>query len=149
MALLPDDSREFLSLLNAHGVRYLLVGGYEVIHHGYPRSTADMDIWFAVSDGNTDRLLDALRDFGFASLLPERERLLEPQRVLRMGLPPFRIELLNQIDGVELESCYQRPLLAEIDGLALPLIALDDLRRNKRASGRYKDLADLEHLPGD
>lgn len=96
--LFPDDFKEFLRLLNAHRVDYLVVGGYAVGLHGYPRATIDLDVWVATTAANAERLIDALRDFGF-------------------------------------------------DGLTLPVISLDDLKTNKRAAGRHKDLADLDNLP--
>ena len=145
--LLTDDFREFLRLFGAQRVEYLLIGGYAVALHGYPRATVDLDIWVRVEPDNAARIVAALRDFGFDSpLLAERLFLLADQ-IVRFGVPPFRIELLTSIAGVDFDACRTRAVLMEIDGLTVPVISLDDLKINKRAAGRHKDLADLEHLP--
>jgi len=144
---LPRDFREFLKLLNEHGAEYLLIGGYAVGYHGYPRATADMDVWVSRTRANAERVAAALREFGFA--LPEvtPELFLEPDRIVRMGVPPLRLEITTGISGVEFADCYGRRVAAVIDGLPVSVIALADLRTNKQASGRHKDLADLEQLP--
>lgn len=142
--LLPPDFREFLQLLNSHKVRYLLVGGYAVGYYGYPRATADMDIWVATDDENVGKVLAALTEFGFAEVKPEL--FTKEKRVLRMGVPPLRIELLTGVSGLEFDSCYPQRVIANLDGVEINLISLDDLKTNKAASGRYKDLNDLEHL---
>ena len=144
---LPDDFKEFLRLLGARGVEYLLVGGYAVGHHGYPRYTADIDVWVPVDLENARRLTAVLRDFGFDTPDVTPELFLREQTIVRMGVPPMRIEITNHIDGVEFAACYARRVAAEIDGTSVNIIALDDLKANKRASGRLKDLADLESLP--
>ncbi len=143
----PRDFSEFLRLLNEHRVDYLLVGGFAVAIHGYPRATADLDVWVARRRENASRVVAALRQFG--SDLPEltEDLFLEPDRIVRMGRAPLRIEVLTTIDGVTFEDCVSRALVHIVDGSAIPVIGLDDLKRNKRASGRHKDLADLDHLP--
>ncbi|HKQ99147.1 MAG TPA: DUF6036 family nucleotidyltransferase [Pyrinomonadaceae bacterium] len=143
--LLPPDFREFLQLLNSHDVKYLLVGGYAVGYYGYPRATADMDIWVATDSGNVENILAALAEFGFAKVEPEL--FTKEQQVLRMGVPPLRIELLTGVSGVEFEDCYAQRVIANLGGVEVNLISLQDLKTNKVASGRYKDLNDLEHLP--
>lgn len=143
--LLPPDFREFLQLLNSHKVRYLLVGGYAVGYYGYPRATADMDIWVATNAENVGRVLAALADFGFAEVVPEVFE--KEKQVLRMGVPPLRIELLTGVSGVEFDDCYSQRKVAEVGEVEITLISLEDLKINKAASGRYKDLNDLEHLP--
>lgn len=145
--LLTDDFREFLRLLNANRVEYLLVGGYAVGLHGYPRATVDIDIWVRPSEVNAGRVMDAVRAFGFG--LPELEASLfvDPRTLVRFGTPPFRIELMTSIDGVEFDGCAARAERFDLDGLTVPVIGLADLKANKRAAGRHKDLADLEYLP--
>jgi predicted nucleotidyltransferase len=143
--LLPPDFREFLQLLNSHGVRYLLVGGYAVGYYGYPRATADMDIWVATDGENVEHVLAALTEFGFAGVGPEL--FAKEKQVLRMGVPPLRIELLTGVSGVEFEECYSQREVASLGGVEINLISLNHLKTNKAASGRYKDLNDLEHLP--
>ncbi|MCD4655423.1 hypothetical protein K8T06_15995 [bacterium] len=143
---LARDFREFLKLLNSNKISYLLIGGYAVAYHGYPRTTNDMDIWIAVTPDNIRRVISTLRQFGFDSpqLVPE---LFQDDKVLRMGLPPIRIKLLTSISGVRFEDCFKRRIQDNMDGVDVSLISLDDLKLNKKASGRYKDLNDLENLP--
>lgn len=144
---LAKDFREFLQSLNDHGVEYLVIGGHAVAFHGYPRATADLDVWVAVHPDNADRLVSALRQFGFD--LPElnADLFLQPDRIIRMGVPPNRIEIQTGIDGVNFEDCRPRGIASELDGVQVLFIALADLKANKKASGRNKDLADLDHLP--
>lgn len=144
---LTTEYREFLRLLNAHRVEYLLVGGFAVGVHGFPRATVDLDIWFSASQENTARLLAVLEEFGFGSTGIDAERLQAPGRIFRLGIAPNRIELMNQIDGVDFDSCWKRMTQVQLDGIEVPIISLEDLKANKRASGRYKDLNDLENLP--
>ena len=147
--LLTDDFREFLSLLNANHVDYLLVGGYAVGLHGYPRATVDLDIWVGATPDNAGRVVAALRAFGFDSVSLEPGLFVNPRTLVRLGVPPFRIEIMTSIDGVTYGGCRSRAVEFDMDGVPVPVIALGDLRTNKRAAGRHKDLADLENLPID
>lgn len=144
---LPDDFREFLKLLDSNGVEYLLIGGYAVNVHGYVRTTNDLDLWVSVNPENAARIDRALRQFGFAAAGLTSDLFLTPNNVVRMGLPPIRIEILTSISGVEFESCYAEKEMIRIEEMAVPVISLARLRENKAASGRAKDLADLENLP--
>ena len=146
---LPQDFKEFLRLLNDHGVEYLLIGGYAVGYYGYPRSTADIDVWVANHLDNAGKLTRVFTDFGMISEDITPELFLNPGNIVRMGVPPVRIEVLNEIDGVDFDECMVNSENGMIDGVPVKLISLPDLKRNKRASGRYKDLEDLEHLPGE
>lgn len=143
----PSDFIEFLRLLNANEVEYLLVGGFAVAIHGYPRATADIDVWVARYADNARRIVAALRSFGFDVPSLNEELFLDPDRIVRMGIAPLRIELLTSIDGVEFDDCAPRAIVQLVDGSPIPVIGLDDLKANKRASGRSKDLADLDNLP--
>jgi len=145
--LLPPDFKEFLRLLNKNEVEYLLIGGYAVGYYGYVRATADMDVWIASNSDNAFKVLTALREFGFD--LPEstKELFLQPDNVARMGVPPFRIEMLTSISGVGFEECYGERVIDTVDDVEVPIISLRHLKVNKKASGRLKDLTDLEHLP--
>jgi predicted nucleotidyltransferase len=145
--LIPDDFREFLRLLNDHGVEYLLIGGYAVAYYGYPRTTAGIDIWVAMSRDNASALVEVFHRFGMSDPSLTVELFLKPDQVVRMGVPPMRVEVLTSIDGVEFADCYAASRHVEIDGVAVRIISLPDLKANKRASGRHKDLDDLEHLP--
>jgi hypothetical protein len=144
---LPDDFREFLELLNSYQVEYLLVGGYAVAYHGYPRSTADLDVWVAVHDQNAGKLVVVLKEFGFNVPNLAAALFLKEDQIIRMGLPPLRIEVLTGISGVEFEDCFAERIVDEWDGVPVSVISLVHLKVNKRAAGRYKDLADLENLP--
>lgn len=143
---LPPDFKDFLRLLNEHQVEYLLIGGYAVGYHGYPRATNDMDIWIMIHPENATRMVSVLRAFGFDSpqLVPE---LFLSENIVRMGIPPIRIEVLTKISGVQFDECYANRIIDTIDGVEVTLLSLPDLRINKQASGRHKDLDDLEHLP--
>ena len=145
--VLPDDFREFLKLLNDLDVEYLLIGGYAVGYHGYPRSTADMDIWVAISPDNAAKLVEVFSRFGMNDPKLSAALFQERGKIIRMGVPPMRIEVLTEIDGLAFQECYAARLTVEIDGQSVRLISRHHLRINKRASGRHKDLDDLEHLP--
>ena len=136
-----------MKLLNAKRVEYLLIGGYAVGYHGYPRATADMDIWVAVNPENADKIVVALKEFGFAVPGLSAGLFLRQNQIIRMGVPPMRIELTTTISGVDFEECYAARVVAELDGVKVNLINLKHLKINKKASGRYKDLNDLENLP--
>ncbi len=146
IAVLPDF-KEFLSLLHSHGVKYLLIGGYAVGYHGYPRATNDLDIWIALAPENAERVVAALRAFGFD--LPElsTDLFLQDESMVRMGVPPVRIELTTTISGVSFDECYAERIVDTLDGVEVNLIDLRHLKINKKASGRFKDLNDLENLP--
>ena len=143
----PGDFIEFLRLLNANEVDYLLIGGFAVAIHGYPPATADMDVWVARGADNAHRIVAALRAFGFDLPTLTVDLFLQPDRIVRMGVAPIRIEVLTSIDGVDFDGCSERAVVHVVDGSPIPVIGLDDLKANKRASGRSKDLADLDNLP--
>ena len=145
---LARDFKEFLKLLNSHNVEYLLIGGYAVGIYGYIRSTNDLDIWVSVSPENAARVEWVLREFGFAATGLTSDLFLVPNSVVRLGVPPIRIEILTSISGVQFESCYAEKEMVRIEEMFVPVISLARLRENKAASGRAKDLADLENLPG-
>ena len=144
---LAPDFKEFLQLLRSAKIEYLLVGGYAVGYYGFPRATGYLDIWVASHKRNATRLVGALREFGFD--VPELNESLfqQPKHVVRMGVPPVRLEILSSIDGVEFQECYPRRATVEMDGVEVDVIGLADLKINKRASGRHQDLNDLEKLP--
>jgi predicted nucleotidyltransferase len=144
---LPPDFREFLQLLKDHRVEYLLIGGYAVGYHGYPRATVDMDIWVSISPENAEKIVTVLREFGFDSAGLRKDLFLTANRIIRMGVPPLRIELSTGIDGVTFNECYADRVTDTIDGITVNLINLQHLKINKKASGRAKDINDLENLP--
>lgn len=144
---LPSDFKEFLKLLNAHKVKYLVIGGYAVGYHGYPRATADMDIWIAMHPQNASKLVTVLKEFGFRIPDLSAELFLKENQIIRMGVPPVRLEITTSISGVQFDECYRERVVAKVDGVQINLIGLKHLKINKKASGRYKDLNDLENLP--
>jgi hypothetical protein len=133
-------------LLNQHNVRYLVVGGYAVAVHGHPRYTKDLDVWIWVTEQNAHNLVNALSEFGFSSLELSVDDFLERGYVIQLGQPPNRIDILTQVDGLEFENCYPAKVILEIDGVTVDFIDLENLKKNKQASGRLQDLADLENL---
>ena len=148
MALtLPPDFKEFLRLLKEHDVRYLLIGGYAVGYHGYVRATEDMDIWVAVQPDNAEKLVATLKAFGFNDPNVTPELFLQKPKIIRMGFPPMRLEISTSISGVEFDNCYASRIVDKIDGIEVNVIDLENLKKNKNASGRLKDKADLEELP--
>jgi hypothetical protein len=144
---LARDFKEFLKLLNSNRVEYLLIGGYAVGAYGYIRATNDLDLWVRISPENAAGIERALREFGFAAAGLSPGAFLNRNNVVRMGAPPIRIEILTSISGVEFESCYAERETIRIEEIEVPVISLAHLRQNKAASGRAKDLADLENLP--
>lgn len=144
--LLNPDFREFVALLNAHEVRYLVVGGYAVALHGHPRYTKDIDIWIGAEEQNAERLVRVLDAFGFGSVGLTAADFLEPDQTIQLGYPPRRIDLLTRLRGVEFDSCYDERMTVEIEGVPVHFIDLVSLKANKRAVGRHQDLADLEAL---
>jgi hypothetical protein len=144
--MLNKDFRKFLESLNSNKVKYLLVGGYAIALHGHPRYTKHLDIWCEMSEENASNLIKALDDFGFGGVDVSKEDFLQEGMVVQLGYPPNRIDLINSPDGVDFEECYRARLKIEIDGLSIFVIDLENLKKNKRASGRLQDLADLEKL---
>jgi len=145
---LPSDFKEFLRLLDATESKYLIVGGYAVGYHGYPRSTGDMDVWIESTDENAERVVEALKEFGFDVPRLSPSLFVDPDRVIRLGHPPLRIEVLTSLTGVSFSECYSSHVVEEMeDGTPIHFIGLGKLKENKRASGRHKDLDDLENLP--
>jgi hypothetical protein len=134
-------------LLNARQVEYLLIGGYAVGYYGYPRATADMDIWIAINRQNAEKVVAVLREYGFD--LPEisPDLFLEEDRIIRIGVPPLRLEVITSISGVRFEECYAERVPVMVGDVEASLISLHHLKINKKASGRFKDLDDLENLP--
>ena len=146
--MLNDDFKEFAALLHSNRVDYLIVGGYALAAYGHPRYTGDLDFWVGTDVANAARVLNALKEFGFGSLGIGMQDLTTPNKVIQMGFPPRRIDLLTSIDGVAFEPCFARRMVVSADGLSLNFISLDDFKTNKRSTGRHKDLADLDALEG-
>ena len=144
--VLNQDFREFIQSLNDNDVRFLIVGGYAVAFHGYPRYTKDLDVWIWVNELNAENVVRALNQFGFSSLELTPDDFLDPDMVIQLGHPPNRIDLIMSLEGVEFDSCYRARIEEEIEGIKLLFIDIENLKKNKKAVGRYQDLADLENL---
>ena len=144
--ILNPDFKEFFQLLNANKAHYLIVGGYAVAYHGYPRYTKDVDVWIWINPENAERLVKTLRDFGFESLGLKASDFLETDTIIQLGHAPNRIDLIMGVPGVEFEECYAVRNEEEIDGIKLMFIDIEGLKKSKKASGRPQDLADIENL---
>lgn len=144
--MLNKHFQEFIGLLDQHQVKYLLVGGYAVGFHGFPRYTGDLDVFIAISERNSKRILMVFEDFGFPDLGLTKEDFLEEEIVVEIGREPMKIQVLTGIDGVTFEECYEGKVELDISGLNVPFIGFDELLRNKEASPRSKDKIDLEEL---
>ena len=147
-ANLFPDFKELLGLLNSEGVKYLVLGGYAVNHYGYRRTTDDLDIWIAIDPKNARKVSATLQKFaGFPAANVSPRMFQEKGKVFIFGREPVRVDILTSPDALDFEASYSRRNVVNWDGVKVPLISFDDLKRNKRATGRAKDLADLENLP--
>lgn len=143
---LNEDFKDLLRSLNSNNVKYLLIGGYAVISHGHPRVTNDLDVVIAKDKQNIQRCIDALREFGFSGPGVSVELFLEPKSVVRMGVEPIKIEILNYLEGVDFSAAYERRETRPVEDIQFDLISLEDLLINKRAVGRDKDVLDVKEL---
>jgi hypothetical protein len=143
---LQKDLREFVELLNALEVRFLIVGAFAVAHHGYVRYTADLDVFVEKSTENADRILRAIREFGFGGVGLTPEDFTHKDQIVQLGVAPNRIDILTTLTGVSFDEAWSSRELGNIGGLTVPVISRDLLKQNKLATGRPKDLADLEYL---
>jgi hypothetical protein len=143
---LTRDLKEFIELLNAHGVEYILVGGWAFGFHATPRYTGGLDFFLKCDSENGARLKRALAAFGFGDLPGCEESFLQPDRILQFGVPPNRIDILTQISGVTFTEAWDTRIHAELEGAPVPFISRECLLRNKIAAGRLKDLADVDAL---
>lgn len=146
MPTLHKDFADFLRLLNARKVRYLVVGGYAVAYHGYPRYTGDLDIFVEASADNAALLMDVYAEFGFNRAAMRPEMFTTPDNVIRIGYEPVRLEILTSISGVTFAESYARRIEVSLDDLTVSFISFADLIKNKLATGRGKDLVDAEAL---
>jgi hypothetical protein len=143
---LPKDFKELLESLNTNKVRYLLIGGYAVGIYGYSRSTNDLDVFVSNDRENVVRLLKALADFGFRDPGLSEDILYEDRSMIEMGIEPMKVQILNFADGLDFEDCYARKNSVAIEDILVDTISKRDLVKNKTATGRHKDLADVDRL---
>ncbi len=143
---LAQDFEDFVKLLNQHAVEYMVVGGYALAFHGKPRHTGDLDIWINISEDNALKLLSVIRDFGFASMGFEKEDFLRPGYISQIGYPPIRIDILNSIDGIEFGEAVKNMRKIAVDDFMVNYIGASDFIKNKEASGRTQDIADIKEI---
>jgi hypothetical protein len=141
-----QDFKEFVGLLNKHEVEYLVVGGYALGIHGYPRYTGDLDVWVNPTIENARKMVNVMDEFGFSSMGLTEKDFSKNGNVIQMGYPPFRIDVLTKPDGVTFDECYQNKILVDYQGLQIAVIGFEDFKKNKKASGRPKDIQDLDNL---
>jgi hypothetical protein len=139
------DFKDFVSLMNANGVEYVIVGAFALSFHGHPRATGDMDVWIRRSPQNASRILKALDEFGFGSLGVTEDDLLE-DKVIQLGQPPVRIDLMTELDGLIPDEVWAGRIAGRFGDMSVFYLGREAFVRNKRSLGRHKDLADLEAL---
>lgn len=144
--MLNEDYKEMLQCLADEGVKFLLVGAYALAAHGYPRATMDIDIWVMPSAGNAAATLKALHRFGAPLHSLSVADLQKDDTIFQIGVAPRRIDILTGVSGLQFEETFTRSAQVEIEGIQVHIPSVDDLIRNKKASGRTRDLADAEAL---
>ena len=144
-----QDFQEFLLALNEAKVKYVLVGGYSVIYHGFPRTTGDLDIFVEVSESNYLNIKKAFKLFGLSLFDMTEDNFLNNtnMNVFSFGRSPVSIEILKEITGLTFSEVYSEAINTEMEEIPLKIIHLNHLKQNKKQSGRSKDLNDLENLP--
>jgi hypothetical protein len=143
---LDKDFSEFVELFIAHDVRFLIIGGYALAAHGLPRATGDLDAWVWISDDNASKIISALNEFGFGDVGVTVSDFSRQDSVVQLGFPPYRIDILTSIDGVEFEDAWSRRIMVQVNHLDVPFISRGDLIVNKTAVGRPQDVADVKRL---
>jgi hypothetical protein len=141
---LPEDFKEFIQCLNLNNVKYLLIGGWAVGLHGHPRATKDIDFLIFNDDDNLKNLEKAFSSFGAPPL--DIDYLRKKGNVIRFGVSPIQIDIINDADGIDIEDCYLRKQIIVVENIEIPLISKTDLIKNKKSTGRQADLADIEKL---
>jgi hypothetical protein len=140
------DFKELLGLLNEYKVKYMIVGGYALAFHGAPRYTGDIDIFVKPEKNNAENVMKALNSFGFGSLDINEDDFSSPNNVVQLGVPPVRIDLITSITGVDWETAENSKVKGDFGDVAVYFIGRDDFIKNKKATGRHKDLSDIEAL---
>lgn len=146
MPILHKDLKEFLRLLTAHKVRYLVVGGYAVGVHGYPRYTGDLDVFVESTTENAERIAAAFREFGFDLPQLSAESFTLPERIVEIGREPVKIQVMTTISGVSFDECHAKRVMVPVDDLQVAFIGYEQLIKNKSATGRDKDRVDVKAL---
>ena len=141
-----QDFKEFVELLNRHEIEYLIVGGYALGIHGYPRYTGDLDVWINPTAENARKMVNVMGEFGFASLGLTEKDFAKSDNIIQMGNPPVRIDVLTNPDGVDFDECWKNKIVVDYRGTPMTVIGYEDFKKNKRASGRVRDKQDLDNL---
>jgi hypothetical protein len=144
--IFEQDFIDFIELLNNHAVEYMVVGAHALAFHGRPRHTGDLDIWIKPSKANAERMVLVLDDFGFGSLGLGEDDFLKENYVTQLGYPPLRIDILNAISGVNFDEAYKGRIIGEHEDLRISFINISDFIANKLATGRAKDIGDIDTL---
>lgn len=144
---LNHDFQEFVELFVAHEVEFLIVGGYALAAHGHPRYTKDLDVWVWIGPENAERILAAVEEFGFSDLGLTATDFSEPNVMVQLGHEPQRIDILTYASGLEFREAYKNRVYIKVGNTDVPFISLEDLRINKLATGRPRDIADAADLP--
>jgi len=147
--VLKRDFKEFIESLNENDVQYLVVGGYAVAYHGYPRYTKDMDVWIKPEPSNAEKVIEALEQFGMGSLGLTPDDFLEPGQIIQLGYPPYRIDILTGLIAVEFDECYATRKQDSFGDLVVNFIDVENLKKNKTATGRPQDLVDVSELDSE
>ena len=146
--MISQHFKDFLDLLNKQKVEYLIVGGYAVGFHGHPRYTGDLDIWIRISEVNAEKMMMVMNEFPAPKNLFEKEDFLNEKPLAGgyFGIPPFRIDILNSIEGVKFEECFLNAQRINFEGTEMCFIHYNDLVKNKLSTGRKKDELDIEEI---
>ena len=144
--MLSRDFKEFVGLLIKNKAEYLVVGGYAVAIHGYPRYTGDLDVWLNPTPENAKSIVKTVNEFGFSSFNLTESDFTKAGNIIQLGYPPLRIDLLTKVDGVSFDECFINRKEVEMDNLIVNFIGYEDLLKNKRESGRPRDIDDIENL---
>lgn len=140
------DFKDLLELLNAHKVEYMIVGGYALAFHGAPRYTGDIDILVRPNAENSRRVLTALDEFGFGSVGLTEDDFKNPDKVVQLGVPPVRVDIITSITGVSIDEVFSRCVDGKYGSIHVKYIGREEFILNKRSTGRKKDMSDLEAL---
>ena len=144
--VLNKDFREFIALLNAKEVKYLVIGGYAVAYHGYPRYTKDIDFWIWLNEDNAKKVVSAIHAFGMSSMNIKVEDFMSEDTVIQLGMPPNRIDILTDLETLDFETCYAQKEIANFNGLDVAMLDLDNLIKSKLNAGRPQDKVDAKKL---
>lgn len=146
---IQQDFKELLELFNRHKVEYIIVGSYALAYYGSPRYTGDIDLYVNPSRENAEKIISALKDFGFGSLNLRIEDFCIPQQIVQLGKPPVRIDIITSITGVTWKDAWMNKTSAKYGDIPVFFLGRSEYITNKRAIGGKKDIADLEAIGTD